>query len=104
MRALLALGNVAPPQRAAYHTRILGMKKILPLVAYLALSLPLLAQSPAPAAVGAPDLPNTHSILDAMIQAGPVMIPLVALSIFAVMLVISYFLSIRKGAIVSSGY
>ncbi len=39
-----------------------------------------------------------------MIQAGPVMIPLVALSIFAVMLIISYFLSIRKGAVVSNGF
>jgi biopolymer transport protein ExbB len=39
-----------------------------------------------------------------MIAAGPVMIPLFALSIFSLMLVIVYFLTIRRGAVVSSGY
>ncbi len=80
------------------------MKKIFPLLAALASATPLLAQSPAPAAAVAPDLPRTTSILDAMIAAGPIMIPLFALSVFSVMLVIVYFLSIRRGAVVSSGY
>lgn len=80
------------------------MKRILPLLAFLAGVTPLLAQSPVPAAVLAPDLPRSTSILEAMIAAGPVMIPLFALSIFSLMLVIVYFLTIRRGAVVSSGY
>jgi biopolymer transport protein ExbB len=47
---------------------------------------------------------RTTTILEAMIAAGPVMIPLFLLSIFSVMLVIVYFFTIRRGAIVSSGY
>ena len=81
-----------------------GMKRILPLLAALASAPPLLAQTPAPAAPIMPDLPRTTTMLDAMIQAGPIIIPLVILSIFSVMLVVVYFLSIRRGAIVSSGY
>jgi biopolymer transport protein ExbB len=77
------------------------MKKILPLLAALASATPLLAQNPAPAA---PDLPQPTTLLDAMIHAGPIIIPLVVLSIFSVMLVVVYFLTIRRGAIVSSGY
>ncbi|MDQ2918938.1 MAG: MotA/TolQ/ExbB proton channel family protein [Verrucomicrobiota bacterium] len=79
------------------------MKKILPLLVTLAGSATsLLAQTPAPAIT--PDLPRTRSLLDALIAAGPVIIPLAALSIFSLMLVIGYFLSIRKGAVVSAGY
>lgn len=77
------------------------MKRILPLLAGLAGATPLLAQTPAAAP---PDLPQTTSMLDAMIHAGPIIIPLVALSIFSVMLVVVYFLTIRRGAVVSSGY
>jgi biopolymer transport protein ExbB len=80
------------------------MKRTLPLLALLAGAIPLLAQSPAPATALAPDLPRSTSILDAMIAAGPIMIPLFALSIFSLMLVIVYFLTIRKGAVVSNGY
>lgn len=53
---------------------------------------------------GAPDLPRSKSVLDAIISAGPVMYALFALSIFSVMLVIVYALTIRRGAIVSSGF
>ena len=77
------------------------MKKILPLLATLASATPLLAQSPA---APAPDLPRSTSLLDAIIHAGPLIIPLVVLSIFSVMLVVVYFLTIRRGAVVSSGY
>ncbi|MBA3387364.1 MAG: MotA/TolQ/ExbB proton channel family protein [Chthoniobacterales bacterium] len=80
------------------------MKRLLSLLAALASATPLFAQSPAPAAALAPDLPRSTSILDAMIAAGPIMIPLLALSIFSVMLVIVYFLTIRRGAVVSNGY
>ena len=78
------------------------MKRTLPLLALLVSATQVLAQTPVPAA--APDLPRPTSILDAMIAAGPVMIPLFALSIFSLMLVIVYFLTIRRGAVVSSGY
>ncbi len=61
----------------------------------------LLAQSPSPAL---PDLPRTKSILDAMLQAGPIIIPLFLLSIISLMLVITYFLTIRRGAVVSRGF
>ena len=50
------------------------------------------------------DLPRTKTVLDALIKAGPVMIPLFLLSIFSVMLVITYLMTIRRGAIVSSGF
>jgi biopolymer transport protein ExbB len=77
------------------------MKRILPLLALLASATPLLAQAPAPAT---PDLPRSTSMLQALINAGPVIIPLFILSVFSVMLVIVYFLTIRRGAVVSSGY
>jgi biopolymer transport protein ExbB len=75
-----------------------GMKNLLPL---LAGAPSFLAQTPA---APAPDLPHTRSVLEAMIAAGPVMIPLFALSVFSVMLVVVYLLTIRRGAVVSSGY
>ncbi len=77
------------------------MKFLLPLLATLATAHPLLAQAPAAAS---PDLPHTSSLLDAIMNAGPIMIPLLALSIFSLMLVIVYFLTIRRGAVVSNGY
>jgi biopolymer transport protein ExbB len=80
------------------------MKRTFSLLALLASATQMLAQSPAPAVTTNPDLPRSTSILDAMIAAGPVMIPLLALSVFSVMLVIVYFLTIRRGAVVSSGY
>ena len=51
-----------------------------------------------------PDLPRTKSILDTLIAAGPVIIPLFALSIIFVMLVVVYLLTIRRGSVVSSGF
>src|SRR3954465_15528938 len=51
-----------------------------------------------------PDLPHTKSVLEAIISAGPVMYALFALSVFSVMLVIVYALTIRRGAVVSSGF
>lgn len=79
----------------------LGMKKILALFALLAGAMPLLAQSPAPLA---PDLPRATSWLDVMLKSGPVIIALFALSVFSVMLIVIYFLTIRRGAVVSNGY
>ena len=59
-----------------------------------------LAQTPAPLV---PDLPRTKSILQILIDAGPVMGALFALSVLFVMLVIVYLLTIRRGSVVSSG-
>jgi biopolymer transport protein ExbB len=44
------------------------------------------------------------TILETLVKAGPVMIPLLLLSIFFVMLVVVYLLTIRRGAVVSTGY
>ena len=78
------------------------MKIHLLALAVLAKATPLLAQAAAPAAT--PDMPKSRSILDALVNAGPVMVPLFLLSIFSVMLVIVYLLTIRRGAVASSGY
>lgn len=87
----------------AMISEIHGMKRIFPMLVALASATTLFAQAPA-APLTAPDLPQTTSMLDAMIHAGPVIIPLFLLSIFSVMLVVVYFLTIRRGAIVSHGY
>ncbi len=81
------------------------MKLLLPLPAIFVGTTPLLAQNVAPsAAAGVPDLPRSNSVLDAMLHSGPIIFPLLALSVFSVMLVIVYFLTIRRGAFVSHGY
>ena len=77
------------------------MKNFLSLLAVFASASSALAQAPAP---DHPILPRTTNILEAMIAAGPVMMLLFLLSIFSVMLVIVYFLTIRRGAVVTSGY
>ncbi|HYJ03635.1 MAG TPA: MotA/TolQ/ExbB proton channel family protein [Chthoniobacterales bacterium] len=71
------------------------------LFALFAGATPFLAQTPAPVT---PDLPRAKSILDTILAAGPVMIPMFVLSIIFVMLVVVYFLTIRRGAVVSSGF
>src|SRR5450631_3764690 len=78
------------------------MKIHLLALAVLAKATPLLAQAAAP--VATPDMPKSRSILDALVNAGPVMVPLFLLSIFSLMLVIVYLLTIRRGAVASSGY
>ena len=80
------------------------MKKFLWLFLAPASASSLLAQTPTPAPV-TPELPRTTTtMLHAMFQAGPVMAVLLVLSIISVMLVIVYFLSIRRGAVVSHGF
>ena len=95
------------------------MKIFLSLIAF-AIGTPLFAQTAttsatpsaaAPATAAAPAaapslVPDIHStsILQTLIAAGPVMIVLFALSVFFVMLVIVYVMTIRRGAVVSSGY
>ncbi len=77
------------------------MKISFPVLATLAGATPLLAQSATPTLV--PDM-HSKTIMDTLIAAGPVMILLFLLSIFFVMLVIVYVMTIRRGAVVSSGY
>jgi biopolymer transport protein ExbB len=90
---------------AVYDVASFGMKILFLLLAPLAGATTLLAQTPTPiTAPILPDLPKTTSVLDAMLHAGPVMIPLFLLSVFSVMLVIVYFLTIRRGAVVSNGF
>jgi len=89
-------------QRSVYRNEILGMKISLLVFASLAGALPLLAQDATPPLV--PEVPHSQTIMDTLINAGPVMIPLFLLSIFSVMLVIVYLMTIRRGAVVSSGY
>ena len=76
--------------------------KALSVLALLASVSPLLAQTPAPTPTSM--MPNTQTVMDAMRQAGPVMFALFALSVFSVMLVIIYLMTIRRGAVVSSGF
>lgn len=65
------------------------------------------AQAPSPAGPAlplAPDHPTTRTVLEAILGAGPVMYILLALSVFSVMLVVVYLMTIRRGAVVSSGF
>ena len=78
------------------------MKIFAPLLAMLASASPLLAQASPPPIL--PDQPHTKTVLEAILHAGPVMYVLVALSIFSVMLVITYLMTIRRGAVVSNGF
>ncbi len=76
------------------------MKIWVLLFAALASASPVIAQEPTPPLVPQ----HSQSIMETLIKAGPVMIPLFLLSIFFVMLVVVYLMTIRRGAVVSSGY
>jgi biopolymer transport protein ExbB len=83
------------------------MKKFLWALATVASVVSSHAQAPSPAGSPlplAPDHPNTRTVLDAILAAGPVMYVLLALSVFSVMLVVVYLMTIRRGAVVSSGF
>src|SRR6267143_4883438 len=86
--------------RSAYHYKISGMKIWVVFVAALGSASPLLAQESTPALVPQ----RSQTVLDTLVNAGPVIIPLFLLSVFFVALVVVYFLTIRRGAVVSSGY
>jgi biopolymer transport protein ExbB len=90
---------------SAYHYRTFGMK-ILSLLVAAATATPLLAQTVTTSATPplVPQVQRAQTILDALRSAGPVMIPLVLLSILFVMLVVVYLMTIRRGAVVSSGF
>src|SRR6202008_2839114 len=86
--------------RSAYHYKISGMKIWVVLFAALGSASPLLAQEPTPPLVPQ----HSQTVLETLLKAGPVMIPLVLLSIFFVALVVVYLMTTRRGAVVSSGY
>src|SRR6201993_2783717 len=75
------------------------MKIWVLLFAALASASPVVAQEPTPPLVPQ----HSQSIMETLLKAGPVMIPLLLLSIFFVMLVIVYLMTIRRGAVVSHG-
>src|SRR3982750_3588708 len=85
---------------SAYHYKISGMKIWAVLFGALASASPALAQEPTPPLVPQ----HSQTVLETLLKAGPVMIPMFLLSIFFVALVVVYFLTIRRGAVVSSGY
>jgi biopolymer transport protein ExbB len=90
----------ASVNRSAYHYEISGMKIWVVFFAALGSASSLFAQEPTPALVPQ----HSQTVLETLVKAGPVMIPLFLLSIFFVALVVVYFLTIRRGAVVSSGY
>jgi biopolymer transport protein ExbB len=79
------------------------MKRLLSLLVVCASASCAFAQAPT-ATPDQPVLPTTTNLLQAMIAAGPVMAVLFLLSVFSVMLIVVFFFTIRRGAIVSSGY
>src|ERR687892_2369217 len=86
--------------RSAYRYKISGMKIWVVLFVALGSASHLLAQEPTPPLVPQ----HSQTVLETLVNAGPVIIPLFLLSIFFVALVVVYFLTIRRGAVVSSGY
>src|SRR3954451_14661638 len=85
---------------SAYHYKISGMKIWAVLFGALASASPVLAQEATPPLVPQ----HSQTVLETLLKAGPVMIPMFLLSTFFVALVVVYFLTIRRGAVVSSGY
>lgn len=78
------------------------MKILISLIA-ATIATPLLAQT-VTTPVTPLDIPHSKTVMDSLIAAGPVMIFLFALSVFFVMLVIVYLMTMRRGAVVSSGF
>lgn len=56
------------------------------------------------AAVATAEEPATADLISVLKSGGPVMVPLAALSIVAVMLIVIYFFSLRRGAVVTRRY
>src|SRR5947208_15019997 len=86
----------------AYHYEISCMKIWVLLFGALASASPVLAQEVTATPPLVPE--RSQTILETLFKAGPVMIPMVLLSIFFVMLVVVYLMTIRRCAVVWSGY
>ncbi|MEZ5303113.1 MAG: MotA/TolQ/ExbB proton channel family protein [Verrucomicrobiales bacterium] len=65
---------------------------------------PAPSAAPAPAAGGAPAEEKTITLMEVIDQAGVMFYPLAVLSIIAVFLIVFYFLTIRRGAVVSDHF
>src|SRR5438094_1860043 len=76
------------------------MKICAVLFVALASASPVVAQEPTPPLVPQ----HSQTVMETLLKAGPVMIPLFLLSVFFVALVVVYLMTIRRGAVVSSGY
>src|SRR5437588_10322944 len=76
------------------------MKIWVLLLAAMASATPVVAQDPTPPLVPQ----HSQSIMETLFKGGPVIISLFLLSIFFVMLIVVYLMTIRRGAVVSSGY
>lgn len=98
----LLAGAFASGNRPAYHYEISGMKIRVLLFVALASASPVIAQEVTATPPLVPE--RSQTILETLLRSGPVMIPLVLLSIFFVMLVVVYLMTIRRGAVVSGGY
>src|SRR5205823_5878913 len=90
----------ASANRSAYRYKISGMKIWAVLFVALASASPVVAQEPTPPLVPQ----HSQTVMETLLKAGPVMIPLFLLSVFFVALVVVYLMTIRRGAVVSSGY
>src|SRR5438093_11987424 len=90
----------ASANRSAYRYQISGMKIWAVLFVALASASPVVAQEPTPPLVPQ----HSQTVMETLLKAGPVMIPLFLLSVFFVALVIVYLMTIRRGAVVSRGY
>src|SRR3954471_3097593 len=85
---------------SSYYFKNFCMKNLGVFFFALASASPVRAQEPTPPLVPQ----HSQTVLETLLKAGPVMIPMFLLSIFFVALVVVYFLTIRRGAVVSSGY
>jgi biopolymer transport protein ExbB len=99
---LIFNGVFASVDRPAYHYGISCMKIWVLLFAALASAPSVIAQEVTATPPLVPE--RSQTVLETLFKAGPIMIPLVLLSVFFVMLVVVYLLTIRRGAVVSSGY
>jgi biopolymer transport protein ExbB len=98
----LLVRTFASGNRPAYRYEISGMKIWALLFAALASASPVLAQEVTATPSLVPE--RSQTVLETLVKAGPVMIPLLLLSIFFVMLIVVYLMTIRRGAVVSTGY
>src|SRR6476620_10028018 len=86
--------------RSAYHYKISGMKIWVILFGALGSASPLLAQEPTPPLVPQ----HSQTVLETLVKAAAGVCPMFLLSICCVALVDGYFLTIRRGAVGSSGF
>lgn len=77
------------------------LRNLAPWMAIVAAASPAIAQEESAPAAGAG---GTTDLWQVLMSGGPVMIPLAALSVIAVMLIVIYLFTLRRGAIVTGRY